>query len=128
VALEVALVVPALLALLMLVVVTGRLADAQADLDAAASAAARAASREATGGAARQAALDAAAANLASATPCRDLDVATATERLVPGGSVTVTVSCAVDHSDIALVAVPGHRRLTSEATSVVDRYRGEGP
>jgi len=117
-----------LLVLLMLASGVGRVVDAEADVQTAASAAARAASREGAPDAAGAAAREAAMANLTQGTTtCGSIDVDTATGRLEPGGSVTVTVRCTVDYSDLALISAPGRRHFSSTATAVVDRYRGEG-
>ncbi|MFF4836972.1 hypothetical protein [Streptomyces sp. NPDC001315] len=42
-------------------------------------------------------------------------------------GTVTVTVTCTVNLSDLLLPGVPGARTLTSTAVSVVDQYRQRG-
>jgi Flp pilus assembly protein TadG len=115
-----------LLVLLMLATGVHRVVDAEADLQTAASAAARAASRQSGPSAAGSAALDAAMANLTQGTTtCGSIDVDTATGRLEPGGSVTVTVRCTVDYSDLVLISTPGRRHFRSTATAVVDRFRG---
>jgi Flp pilus assembly protein TadG len=127
VAVEVAVVTPALLGLLMLVMLAGRTIDAATDVQTAATAAARAASLRSSPEAATRAAHD--TADIADAgIACRSFDLDVATERLHPGGSVSVTVRCEVDYSDIALVAAPGVRTFTADATAVVDTYLGEGP
>jgi Flp pilus assembly protein TadG len=128
VATEVALVAPALLALLMLVIVAARVTHAQTDVQSAATAAARAASLRSTPAAATDAARDTATANLDDAgITCRSFEVETATSDLRPGGTVSVTVQCIAEFSDIALLAVPGSRAFTAQATEVVDTYLGEG-
>lgn len=115
-----------LLAFLMLVVGVFRIVDAEADVQSAASAAARAASRRGSPAAASAAARETAVANLArGTTACGSIEVETA-PRLEPGGSVTVTVRCTIDNSDLVLVTVPGNRSFASTATAVVDRFRGD--
>jgi hypothetical protein len=42
----------------------------------------------------------------------------------VGGDQVTVTVSCAVDLSEVTLLPVPGTRTATASATEVIDRHR----
>lgn len=124
---EFALGVVVVLILLMFVMGVHRIVDAEADVQAAASAAARAASQRGTPAAAAAVARETAAANLSAETSaCRDLEVDTMTDRLQPGGSVTVTVRCATDYSDLVLLAVPGSRAFVSTATAVVDTYRGD--
>ncbi len=128
VAVEVAVVAPALIALLMLVLVAGRATQASGDVQSAATAAARAASLRATPAAATSAAQATADANLADAgLACASRQVSTTSDQLRPGGSVTVAVTCTTDLSDIVLLAVPGSRTFRAEATAVVDTWRG-GP
>jgi Flp pilus assembly protein TadG len=125
---EAALVAPALLVLMLLVVYAGRAASADADIASAAARAARAASQAADPAGADSAARQTAAANLATAgIVCTSVRVATDTGRLQPGGSVTVTVGCRVSNADLALLAVPGARWSISSSTQPVDTYRGGG-
>ena len=125
--LELALLTPLLIALVLLVVLCGRLVSAQLDIDAAAHDAARAASLDRT---VTQATLDArrdAIATLADRhTTCRQLSIAIATGGLQPGGTVTVTLACNVPLADLALLAVPGSRRVTATGTSPIDVWRGQ--
>jgi Flp pilus assembly protein TadG len=114
--------------LAMLGLYAGRVSDAEADVQSAAANAARAASIEATPAGATEAASDVARANLASdRVTCAAFSVDVDTSTLRPGGSVSITVECTTDNSDIVLLAVPGQRRFQSTATEIVDTYRG-GP
>lgn len=125
---EFALGIVVLLMFVMLAMGTHRVVDAEADVQTAASAAARAASRQGSPAAAISAARDTAMANLVQGTTaCGDIDVDTATGRLEPGGSISVTVRCTVGYDDLVLVSVPGQRQFRSTATAVVDQYRGVG-
>ncbi|MEV0611144.1 TadE/TadG family type IV pilus assembly protein [Polymorphospora rubra] len=125
---EAAVVTPLLVAILLFVVLCGRLVSAQMDLDAAASAAARSASLARTDTAARAAADRTARETLAArAVTCRQVTVTVDTGGLRPGGAVTVTVACTVPLSDLALLSVPGSRTVRATATSPVDVWRG-GP
>ena len=125
---EAALVAPAMLVLMLLVVYAGRAASADADIASAAARAARAASQAADPFGADTAARQTAIANLATAgIVCTNVRVATDTGRLQPGGSVTVTVGCQVSNADLTLLAVPGARWSTSSSTQPVDTYRGGG-
>jgi Flp pilus assembly protein TadG len=125
---EAALVAPALLVLMLLVVYAGRASSTDADIASAAARAARAASQAADPAGADTAARQTAIANLATAgIVCTDMRVATDTGRLQPGGSVTVTVGCQVSNADLALLAVPGSRWSTASSTQPVDAYRGGG-
>ncbi|GAA2044238.1 pilus assembly protein [Polymorphospora rubra] len=119
---------PLLVAILLFVVLCGRLVSAQMDLDAAASAAARSASLARTDTAARAEADRTARETLAArAVTCQQVTVTVATGGLRPGGAVTVTVACTVPLSDLALLSVPGSRTVQATATSPVDVWRG-GP
>ena len=125
---ELALLTPLVVAVLLFVVLCGRLAAAQLDLDAAAHAAARAASLARTVSAANTDARRTALQTLAARrVTCPDPAVTIDTGGLRPGGTVTVTVSCRVPVHDLALLALPGDRVVIGHATSPIDRFRG-GP
>ncbi|WP_433615341.1 TadE/TadG family type IV pilus assembly protein [Dactylosporangium sp. CA-139114] len=124
---EVALVTPLLVAVLLFVVLCGRLVSAQMDLDAAASAAARAGSIARTESTARADAERTARDTLAArGVTCQQATVSVSTSKLRPGGAVTVTVSCTVPLSDLVLLGVPGSRTVQATATSPVDTWRGQ--
>lgn len=130
VAVETAVIAPALVALLLLVVFAGRVAQAEGDVRRASSEAARAASLEANPDTATTAAVDTAAANLAaSGVACGDLDTTVDTTNFTPGGAVAVTVRCVVSMADVSLLGVPGQRTFESRSVEIIDRYRSEtGP
>lgn len=126
VAVEVAVLAPALIALLLLVVFAGRVAQADGEVRRAASEAARAASLRQAPGDAVAAAEAAATANLADrGVPCRTLDTEVDTTRFTAGGSVTVTIRCTTSMRDVSLLGVPGRRTFTARSIEVIDRYRG---
>jgi Flp pilus assembly protein TadG len=125
---ELAILVPFVIAMLLLVVAFGRVTHARQLVDQAAAAAARAASLAGTpGGAgaqARSASIDTLTdAGLACPNPNVDVD----TSALRPGGRVSVTVRCAVDLSAVALIGVPGALTMTATAVSPVETYRETG-
>jgi Flp pilus assembly protein TadG len=125
VATELVLLTPLLILMLLFVVALGRLAGARIDVDGAAAQAARAASIATTPGGATAAAQQSAAAALGSDhVTCATLQVATDTARFAPGGSVTVTVTCAVALSDLSGLRLPVTEQVSSTAASVVDTYR----
>jgi hypothetical protein len=95
------------------------------DLHTTAAAAARAASLQ-RDPAAAQAAAETTAAH--ADTGCTSLIVRVDTSGFRPGGTVTATVTCTVDLSDLAGLAVPGTTTLTATATSPVDLWRGTTP
>lgn len=111
---------------LVLVVFAGRAGQASNDVRSAAHEAARAASLAGTSGQAVTAAQSTASANLASAgLTCIDgSSVSVDTSDFVPGGWVTVTVSCTTRFSDLAVLNVPGSRVYSSSATEVIDVLR----
>lgn len=125
---ELALATPLLVAILLFVVLCGRLVTTHMDLDAAASSAARSASIARSDSAARAEAERTARETLAArGMTCRQVDV-TVTGRLSPGGAVTVRVTCSVPLSDLALLKVPGTRTVESSSTSPIDRWRAGAP
>ena len=125
VATELVLLTPLLILMLLFVVALGRLAGARIDVDGAAAQAARAASIATTPGGATAAAQQSVAAALGSDhVTCATLQVATDTARFAPGGSVTVTVTCAVALSDLAGLRLPATEQVSSTAASVIDTYR----
>lgn len=130
VSLELAVIAPALLAFLAMVIAGGRVAIADQAVAQAAAQAARDASltRSSPAGAAaaharvaavldgqgllcaeKSVLVDAGALNAAAGTP----------------GKVSVAVSCTVNWSDLALPGVPGRATLRAEGTSPVERWVG---
>jgi Flp pilus assembly protein TadG len=126
VAVELAVLAPALVALMLLVVYAGRVAHADGQVQRATSEAARAASLRQSPEAAAASAKSVAASNLeASSFICHDLDTEVDTTRFVPGGAVTVTVRCVASMREVTLLGVPGERTFVASSTEVIDRYRG---
>ncbi|MFD1275794.1 TadE family protein [Streptomyces kaempferi] len=132
VAIEAAIVLPSLIMFLCLAIAAGRIVTSGAKIDAAAEDAAREASIHRTAAAAQDAAHSAAAESLTEqgiACASTTVHVNTGGVSVPVGqvGTVTVTVTCTVNLSDLLLPGVPGARTLTSTATSVVDEYRQRG-
>lgn len=126
VAVEAAVLAPALVALLLLVVFAGRVSQADGEVRRAASVAARAASLRQFPADAAQAAREAAATNLsASGVACGQLDTEVDTSRFAAGGTVVVTLRCTASMADISLLGVPGQRTFLARSVQVIDRYRG---
>jgi Flp pilus assembly protein TadG len=127
-AVETAVIAPAVLVLLLLVIYVARAVGADTQVQTAAARAARAASLEANLDAATAAATTAAESNLGGAgVTCQQVHVRIDTDHLAAGATVTVSVGCQVANRDLALLAVPGARWSTARAVHVVDRYRGGG-
>ncbi|MFI9040902.1 TadE/TadG family type IV pilus assembly protein [Streptomyces sp. NPDC053726] len=131
-AVEAAIILPSLTMFLCLAIAGGRIVTSGAKIDSAAEDAAREASIHRTAGAAQSAAHAAAAESLDDqGIKCASTSVNVNTGGLsvLVGqvGTVTATVTCTVNLSDLLLPGVPGARTLTSTATSVVDQYRQRG-
>lgn len=129
VAIEAAIVVPPLIMFLCLAIAGGRLVTSGAKIDAAAEDAAREASIHRTAASAQSAAQAAAAESLddqgiACASSSVTIDTSGLSVPVGQVGTVTVTVNCTVNLSDLLLPGVPGSKSLTSTATSVVDAFR----
>ncbi|MFD3685693.1 TadE/TadG family type IV pilus assembly protein [Nocardiopsis sp. NPDC058631] len=124
---ELALLTPALLAFALLMVLAGRVADANSTADQVAHSAARAASLERSVGAAETAASNTAASSLAeNGLACGDYSVTLDHGGLTPGGAVTAVVECRVGLSGLTGLGVPGAYTVSGSATVVVDTFRGQ--
>jgi Flp pilus assembly protein TadG len=129
-AVELTLMVPALVLVLGLLVAGGRLWFARTAVVEAAQTAARAASLARTAGQAYHDGQGAAAASLATAgLVCGNRTVIIGTGAFgVPAGTpatVTSVVECSVPFGDILLPGMPGSIRLSSRGAAALDTYRG---
>jgi Flp pilus assembly protein TadG len=123
---ELVLLTPLLVAMLLLVVMGGRYAQARADVDAAARDAARAGSIARGPDSASADGSEAARARLHEGdVTCRTLDVVVDTAGFRAGGSVTATVTCTVDLGDLTGLNLPSSRTFAASFTEPVDTYRG---
>jgi Flp pilus assembly protein TadG len=127
--LELAVLAPALLLLVGLLIVGGRVAIATGSVEAAARDAARTASIARTPTQARTHAMATATTTLAAqALQCSTttVDVTTAAFAVAVGqpAQVGATVTCQVALADLALPGLPGTRTVTGSATSPLDTYR----
>ena len=127
---EMVLIAPALLALLMLTVLAGRIVLAGGTVEQVAAGGARAASlarspAEATTTATGAVRRSIAEQNLQCQHVSVSVDTAGFRSPLGQPASVAVTVSCQVRLSDLALPGAPGSRTLTDRAVSPLDPYRG---
>jgi Flp pilus assembly protein TadG len=127
--LELTILAPALLVVLSLAILAGRIETTTAVVEHAAAASARDASLARTATGARAAALSAAKESLASqGLDCRSLSVGVDTSGFhVPAGTasvVRVTVDCVVPLADLAVPGVPGARSVHASMTSPLDTYR----
>ena len=125
IAVELAVIAPALLVLMLLVVYAGKVAEADGNVERAAADAARAASLRQHPTDATSDAQAAAAADLeAAGVPCRTLTTTVDTDDLRPGGTVTVTVRCEASMFDVTLIGVPARMTFKATVVEVIDRYR----
>ena len=128
-AIELVLLVPALMLLLLFAVAGGRVAIAHGSVQQAAADAARAASIARTAGAAQTTATAAARATLANqGLTCASMTVTLDTSGFAtPVGTpanVAATVSCTVELSELALPGLPD-RVVSATVTSPLDVFRG---
>jgi len=126
---EVAVIAPAFVFLMLLVVYAGKVSEADGNVERAAAEGARAASLRQNPAAAIDDARAVVEANLAAAgVPCLQLDTSVDTSMFEPGGTVTITVRCDASMADVTLLGVPGTRSFTATSTEVIDTYRSDGP
>ena len=128
-AIELVLLVPALMLLLLFAVAGGRVAIAHGSVQQAAADAARAASIARTAGSAQTSAVAAARATLANqGLTCASMTVTLDTSGFAtPVGTpanVAATVSCTVELSELALPGLPD-RVVSATVTSPLDVFRG---
>lgn len=129
VGIEAAIILPALVLFVALVIVLARDALAQQAIGGAASQAARAASLERTPRSARASAQSVAASGVSDGDiPCLEqhvtVDAAGLRSPLGTPSTVSVTVSCLLAH-DITLPGFPQQKWVSETRTSPVDTYRG---
>ncbi|HEX6760223.1 MAG TPA: TadE/TadG family type IV pilus assembly protein [Propionibacteriaceae bacterium] len=128
-AVELTLLVPTLLLILGLLVAGGRLWFARTTVNEAALSAARAASLARSAAAATAEGRDAGSRSLATAgLRCRSTSVSISTAAFaIPAGTpstVTSTILCMVDFSDVFLPGWPGSVELTGRGSAALDTYR----
>lgn len=118
--------VPLLIAVLMFVVVCGRLVETQLRVDTAAEDAARTASLARSSQDAQKAARSAVAGDLGGGgASCSAYAVSIDTSGFRPGGAVRVSVRCSASLSGLSGLGLPGTVDVTSHAASPIDFYRG---
>ena len=127
--LELAILAPALLLLLGLVVLAGRVQVAAGAVEHAAAVAARDASLARTPAAAQATGTVAVdreltAQNLRCAPVTVVIDTSGFAAPVGQPATVTATIACTVSFADLALPGLPGARTLTAHATSPLDSWR----
>ena len=123
-AVEIVVLVPVLVMLMVLVVALGRYVNAEGDVQAVVREAVRAATLERDEGSARIAAQAAAAAMVPDTITCAPIVV---TGEFVPGGRVTVDVSCQVPWDNLGLIGLSGSGTVNATSTAPFDLYRRMG-
>ncbi|MFI6321597.1 TadE/TadG family type IV pilus assembly protein [Nonomuraea sp. NPDC050556] len=127
-ALELAIVSPALIAMLIFAIAVGRVAIATGSIEAAARDAARQASIARDPSTARSAALSSAQEALAqeglNCSPSVTVDTHEFAKPVGVPAIVTATVECEVLLSDLSLPGIPGSKRLSSTFSSPLDPFR----
>lgn len=127
---ELAILAPALLLALSVVIMGGRIMIASNAAESVGGSSARAASLARTPGEASAAAQRVASADLArQGLKCAGGGPSVSTDTSNWSGrpaSVTVQVTCEVALSDIGMPGLPGSRTITATATSPVDVWRGQ--
>ena len=124
-AVEVVVLVPALVMIMMLVVAFGRYVTAEGDAQAAAREAVRAASLQRDEGAALAAAQAAADAVLPDTLACRPVVLS---GDFLPGATLSVEVSCDVSWSNLGLIGLSGSAAVAGAASAPLDLYRRPAP
>ena len=131
-AIEAVIGVPAFLLFVGLIIFGGRTATTHQSVETAAADAARSASLERTSASARTQAISAATTSLSNqGIHCLDIDVtidARQFSRTVgEAATVSVTVQCRLDLSDLSIPGVPGSRLIRATSISPVDTWRERG-
>lgn len=131
-AIEAVIGVPAFLLFVGLIIFGGRTATTHQSVETAAADAARSASLERTSTSAKSQAISAATTSLSNqGIHCLDIDVtvdASQFSRAVGvAATVSVTVQCRLDLSDLSIPGVPGSRLIRATSTSPIDTWRERG-
>jgi hypothetical protein len=121
--------VPAFALFIGLIVFGGRAVVTHQSVQTAAADAARAASVERSSSSAREAALSAATASLSNqGIHCLDIDIAVDLREfrrtVGEAASISVSVRCRLDLSDLSVPGVPGSRLIEATMTSPIDTWR----
>jgi Flp pilus assembly protein TadG len=119
---------PVLFVVGLTMLVFGRVSSARQQVVEAARAGAEAAAVSSNqSGAAWGAAVDASVGITHRTHTCPHPQIATDVSHFYPGGYVTVTVTCQVELSDIAVPGIPGSTTVQASSTAPIDPYRSVG-
>ena len=116
---------PVLLLVIVLMISLGRIDSAQGDVESAARAGVQAAVVQDNPNDAQAQAVAAVASTLGTAgLTCPSPQVTTNTSNFIPGGSVSVTVTCVTSLADVSVPGVPGTKTLSATSVAPIDPYR----
>jgi Flp pilus assembly protein TadG len=122
---EAVILVPIVMIFVLLAVAFGRFEIVRDNVAGAARAGAEAAavvsSPSTADGAAREAAMPALSG---AGNPCVDPIIRTKTDDFIPGGTVSVTVTCSIKLSDLDAPGLPGSATVTATQTAPIDPFR----
>jgi len=122
---ELVIVAPVLLLVIVLMISLGRVDSAQGDVESAARAAVQAAVVQSDPADAQAQAAEAVTSTLAGAgLTCPSPQVTTDTQNFIPGGSVSVTVTCVTSLADVTVPGVPGSKTLSATSSAHIDPFR----
>jgi len=122
---ELVIVAPVLLLVVVLMIGLGRIDSAQGDVESAARAAVQAAVVQSDPADAQAQAAAAVTSTLAGAGfTCPSPQITTDTQNFVPGGSVSVTVTCVTSLAGVTVPGLPGSKTLSATSTAHIDLFR----
>ena len=122
---ELVIVAPVLLLIIVLMIGLGRVDSAEGDVESAARAAVQAAVVQSDPADAQAQATAAVTSTLAGVgLTCPSPQITTDSQNFVPGGSVSVTVTCVTSLADVTVPGFPGSKSLSATSTAHVDPFR----
>jgi Flp pilus assembly protein TadG len=125
---ELVLLTPALLIVILTIAAFGRVSEARQLVAEAAGAGAQAAAvGMSPSSAVSDAESDASAVLSGHLRTCDHPAIGTDTSHFYPGGLVTVTVTCSIALSDLAVPGMPGTATVQASSTAPIDPYRAVG-
>jgi hypothetical protein len=122
---ELVVLTPVIILFVLVALAMGRFELAREQVVSAARAGAEAASVVSVAGDAQSTALSVVSPDISDQVhTCADLTVVTDTSHFIPGGSVSVTVSCQIGFTDLLIPGFPGHEVVQATVTAPIDPYR----
>lgn len=123
-AVEIVVLIPALLMVLLLVVAFGRYVSAEGDVQAITRDAVRAATLERDPASALAAAQGVATASIPASTTCQPITLSGA---FVAGGTLSATLDCEVSWSGLGFIGLSGTAHVRATSAAPLDTYRRTG-